>query len=458
MLRKHWGNLLGSLFLLGLAAALLAWWRAPRAELIPPRGGALLPRDAIQVRFSAPMQPETVRARLALSPAYAVDLRWLDTRTLRIQPREAWAQGDTLELRLEAGAAAQGWPRLKTRRAYAWRIPVSAPTLLYLWPARGAPANLYRLHLESGNSEQLTDETLGVSGFTASRDGLHIYYATTQGDIFRLERTSGEQSLLVDCGQDVCSAPALSPDGAYLAWERTPVTGRPQEALPQVWYLPLRDDAAPAPIPAPDSYSRQPQWGADNWLAVYLPNQAAFFAWNPTEGRSITWPNQTGEGGAWLPAENAFVTPEITLVPNGYLTEGGSFLDLPTSHLLAYPLDGAPPTDLSRELAVEDADPAVSPDGALLAFARKYLDPQQWTPGRQVWLLELGSRTARPLTSAPLYNHTAFAWSPDGRTLTYVRSSQDDFSQPPELWMAAPGGAPPPLRLVINAYAPQWIP
>ncbi len=458
MLRKHWANLLGSLFLLGLAAALLAWLRAPKAELIPPQSGALLPQEAVQVRFSAPMQAETVRARLALSPAYAADLLWPDARTLRIQPREAWRPGDTLELTLEAGASARDWPRLKTRRAYVWRVAVSTPSLLYLWPARGAPPNLYRLRLEDGSSEQLTDEPFGVSGYAVSRDGLSLYYAAAQGDIYRLERAGGERTLLVDCGQDVCSAPALSPDGAYLAWERTPVTGRPQEALPQVWYLPLTDGAVPAPIPAPDSYSRQPRWSAGGWLAVYLPNRAAFFAWNPAERRSVTWPNQTGEGGTWLPADETFVTPEITLVPNGYLTEGGDFLDLPTSHLLAYPLDGAPPEDLSRELAVEDADPAASPDGALLAFARKYLDPRQWTPGRQVWLLELGSRTARPLTSAPLYNHTAFAWSPDGRSLAYVRSNQDDFSQPPELWMTALDGSAAPLRLVINAYAPQWIP
>ena len=36
---------------------------------------------------------------------------------------------------------------------------------------------------------------------------------------------------------------------------------------------------------------------------------------------------------------------------------------------------------------VEDVSPVFSPDGKWIAFARRYLDPLRWTPGRQVWLM-----------------------------------------------------------------------
>ncbi len=458
MQRKNWANTLGMIFLLGLALSALAWWRAPKAEFAPPPGGTLLPTSPIVIRFNSDMQPQDVAAHLGLTPEHPVQLAWEDARTLHITPQTSWPAGENLSITLQRGIAAQTWPHLRSHTTYRWQVAVSAPTLLYLWPARGAPANLYRLHLETGESEQLTDLPLGITGYTASADGRWIYYTDTQGDIYRLNRLSAASTLLVDCGEDVCSAPALSPDGKYLAWERTPTQGTPQTALPRVWYLPLEETAAPQPIPAPDTYSRQPQWNSANWLSVYLPNQAQYFTWQPESGQTRTWTNDTGEPGTWLPDASAFIAPAITLLPNGYMTSGGDFLDLPTSHLIRYALEETPPTDLSETIAVEDTTPVISPNGRLLAFARKFLAPDQWTPGRQVWLLTLDTGSAVPLTNAPLYNHTAFAWNPTGNALVYLRANQDDFSQPPELWLAYVDGRQPPLRLVVNAFAPQWIP
>ncbi len=456
MFRKHWANILGGGFLLLLAAGALAWWRAPRVLMRSTRQ-ELLPRQDIVLVFSLPMRRESVSERLFLQPEHPVSLRWVDARTLRIHPETPWEAGGNLLVGIGEGAQAASWPHLPTLQESAWEVAVSAPSLLYLWPESGAPAQLYRLRLEDGSSEQLTDEAFGLTGFAAAADGLQVYYASAEGDLYRLERRSGERSLLVDCGKDVCSNPQVSADGSYLAWERTPVGGPPQEALPQVWYLRL-DGGTPAPLPLDGGASRQPLWSLSDWLCVYQPGRGRFVAWNPATGETVSWSNQTGEGGTWLRETEAFVTPEITLLPNGYLTPGGDFIDLPSSHLMRYALDGSAPQDLSEDPAVEDASPAASPDGRYLAFARKSLRPDAWTPGRQVWLLDFARGERRALTSAGLYNHTAFAWSPDGTRLAYLRSNRNDFSQPTEIWMADPEAASPPVRLVIGGYAPLWIP
>jgi Tol biopolymer transport system component len=113
--------------------------------------------------------------------------------------------------------------------------------------------------------------------------------------------------------------------------------------------------------------------------------------------------------------------------------------------------------DLTQQEGIEDAAPAFAPDGASLAFARKYLDPQRWTPGRQLWLMRLAENVARPLTADPVYHHFDFAWSPDGGWLAYVRFNQTALTEPPEIWITQPLTGQTNL-IIRGGYAPQWIP
>ncbi len=106
---------------------------------------------------------------------------------------------------------------------------------------------------------------------------------------------------------------------------------------------------------------------------------------------------------------------------------------------------------------MEDASPAYSPDGQWIAFARKHLDRERWTPGRQLWLMRPDGREARQLTNAPDYNHSALAWSPDSTSLAYMRFNQVEFTQPAEIWWIDINEAQPRM-LVEGGYLPQWIP
>jgi Tol biopolymer transport system component len=106
---------------------------------------------------------------------------------------------------------------------------------------------------------------------------------------------------------------------------------------------------------------------------------------------------------------------------------------------------------------LEDTLPVFSPDGERLAFARKYLNQDEWTPGRQLWLMDMDGGNARSLTREPSYNHYDFAWSPLGNQLAFVRFNQTTMTEPPELWLVNDDGSQARL-LVIGGYAPQWIP
>ena len=111
-----------------------------------------------------------------------------------------------------------------------------------------------------------------------------------------------------------------------------------------------------------------------------------------------------------------------------------------------------------------DASPVYSPGGDWLAFGRKLQVNNQWTPGRQLWLMRPDGSEAHPLTADPLYNHSAFTWSPDGALIAYMRFNTGDPGAPAETWLidvdasGAAGAGPAGPRQLVQGYLPEWLP
>jgi hypothetical protein len=71
--------------------------------------------------------------------------------------------------------------------------------------------------------------------------------------------------------------------------------------------------------------------------------------------------------------------------------------------------------------------------------------------------MDLEDGQSFPLTDEDDYQHTSFAWHPDGDQLAYVRYNQATLTELPEIWLidTTSGEA---LRLIINGFSPGWIP
>ena len=476
MISRRLGSILLALVLVtGMVTAY--FWGTPRLVQFSPlaNAGAVPAKTPLRLVFSRPMQAASVTERLTIYPPQTGAFDW-EGQTLVFTPDQPWPSGATIEVHLAPGARAAGLLPLQLVDETSWSFIVRQPRLVYLFPADQL-SNIYALDINTGESQQLTDSSNGIAEFDMDTDGTRIYYsaknATGGSDIFRLMVPQGDEDvdatqereaspeIIVECPKALCRAPQISPDGDFLAYERSALAGSGEPAFPQVWLLSLPGEEVTNPVSAvasdPDRQTMQPDWSPEGLLTFYDSTLSAFIILDPHTGESTRFPNQTGQAGSWNPNGRDYVAPEISfveLVGSPQLGEPGTIAN---SHLIRFNRENGKTQDLTLAHNLEDTAPVFSPDGRYLALARKFLDNTRWTPGRQLWLMRSDGSEAHPLTNDPYFNHYDFAWSPDGDQLAYVRFNQTTLTEPPEIWLIDTLSTRA-TRLVVGGYAPQWIP
>ncbi|MCJ7718111.1 MAG: Ig-like domain-containing protein [Anaerolineales bacterium] len=428
-----------------LSVIFTAWLIAPRVEKFEPAASPLHGQQQLSLSFSRPMNPETVESNISFEPPIQGDFTWNETLDRVIfSPHKSWPSGDTITVQVKSGARSNF--RLPLLGEKSWTLAVSPTLLVYLWPADGK-SNLYQTNPETGENQTLTSEKNGVLDYSVTPDGLRILYSVLDenGDslIVSLDRLTGTTSTLIECSPDLCRSPQISPNGVYLAYS---FISRDSKIQPGVRVYNLDNDTAII-LGDPEDSLDHILWSPAGWLSYYSYSQQRYVFWNPISSRELTLPNETGGDGSWSGDGRYFISSEILFISD----------TLAPRHLMLFDLSEETLVDLSQGNFLEDLNPSFSHLGLFLAFSRKSLDPQEWSPGRQLWILDLDGGEGIPLTSSVDYHHTSFIWHPDDSALAYVRYNQAKLSDPPEIWLINPDGTDN-LRLIINGFAPAWIP
>jgi Tol biopolymer transport system component len=459
------------------AAGILYLLGTPHLVSISPEANArnVAAGSQLRLKFSRRMQAQSVTGRLHIDPVQAGSFQW-EGSTLVFIPTEPWPSGATVKVRLDGGARAAGLLAFPMRGTAAWSFSIGQPRMLYLYPSDRA-ANLYLMNPFSGTKLKVTDSQAGILEYSVNATGTTAYYDVKNGfggtSLYRidgLDRLDASQpitqtlptpTLLLDCGQSLCRNPQISPQGDFLAYEKTGLAGGQDPPYPRVWLLSLPEDPSARPgetklAGLPDHQTMQPSWSPSGLLSYYDSSRAAFAIQDPQDGQAVFFPNQTGQPGAWDPSSTYYLAPEISYVTTGQPGNTSGTV-IGNSHLMRFDrLDGKV-EDLTQLDSLEDVAPAYSPDGKWIALARKYLDTAHWTPGRQVWVMGPDGKQARQLTDNPYYNHYDFSWSPDSKWLAYVRFDETSLTQPPEIWMVEMESTQT-QKLVTGGYSPRWIP
>jgi Tol biopolymer transport system component len=439
---------------------LFAWSAKPRLVEISPQAGAInVPAaTAIRLVFSGEMNPETVRERLKIEPEIEGEYNW-DKNVLTFTPEQAWRAGEEVKLTLQAGARAANWISFPMGEE-SWSFKTSAAMLAYLWPSDGR-ADIYALIPDTGEILRYTNG-MGVLDFSVSSDGITIYFSASNAkggaSIYKIDRTnkgsktdsSDQAQVILDCGEAQCRNPVASFDNLYLAYEY--IIPNPGGGLgpAQIWVLNLATEKTLA-VGQENSETVQPSWSSKSLLAYYDVTNSGYEVVNVNTQEGVLLENQTGQPGDWSPSGEYYLAPEIFYYRAPNNTERGS------SHLIRYSADKSQVQDLSNSMDVEDAEAVYSPDGDLIAFARKFLDEAHWSLGRQLWIMKSDGSDAHAITDEADYNHYDLAWSRDRSKLAYVRFDETKPANPPELWMVNADGSNA-LQLVIGGYSPIWIP
>jgi Tol biopolymer transport system component len=246
-------------------------------------------------------------------------------------------------------------------------------------------------------------QRLAFSAREAARTGAyHIYVRTLAGGA-AAQLTSGQAS---DFG------PAWSPDGASIAFLRVDANRASYMVLPAAGGEPRRV----ADFPLPD-----PQTGA---------------CWTPNGDVDTQ-----GECGA-----SPGPQPSVCWTRDGQSLYVVQWAEAQPPFIAAVPAAGGAPRRVTQPPTGShgDSSPAISPDGATLAFVRQSSDKAEHNSdgdgsgGSDVFLSDLSGANPRRLTFDNASIH-GIAWSADGRELIYSARRLDQE----KLWrIAAYGGTP----------------
>ena len=448
---------LALLILLILATIALGDRVGVSVDAVTPLGEAHS-TSPITIRFGERMQPQTVAERFRTEPALEGEFSWRGS-TFVFQPDEPLSAGTDYTVILEGGAVSE------TGRAviseYRYSFTVMPPRVAYLYPADGAPQNIWVVDPQNlDRARQLTNSPSGVYDFAVSPDGARIAFSerNTSGtmDIKLIDLDSGALIQLTNCQDSSCTTPVWRPDGGMIAYERVEHNsefGEVGTSPARIWILDM-SSLPPATRPLFDDLQIlgvNAQWSADgSRIALFDRSSNAILVYDFTTGEIIGIPNTSGTSGALSPDGTRLVMSEVNFIEGEPVRVKMQIADLATNEIRDIS-SGDDPIDEKRA--------QWRPDGAALAVSR---DDSRYYASTQIYLVDPDDGSSQPMTTDPLYANTFFWWNPSGTGLVIQRlpllaSGQTDPMVRPEIWVfdVETGEG---IKVAENGFLPRWIP
>jgi Tol biopolymer transport system component len=411
--------------------------------------------EPVRVRFSDDMDRASVEARFHLEPNVPGSITWTGQNILVFTPQRAFEAGQTYTVTIEAGArSSKRGSRLQD--AVVWSFSVRLPYVAYLAPSDAYARNLYMTDLQTGDVYQLTQIEDGVEDYAVSPGGGAIAYTHNNpdgtADIWVLDLIGGTQRQITNCVDALCSAPAWKPDGTQIVYQRQDFnTGLDTGIGPaRAWIVDLGSLQTALLFSDAQILGFEPRWSPDGArLAVYDAILPGIRVHDFASGSDVVIESLQGTSGHFSPDGTQLVYPVLV---RGVL--GEQFY----THLERVDFEAEERTRVSgpEETPVEDGYAVWSPQGDTLLVARRYLD-ERYTPGKQIYRVDVATGNAEPLVVDEAYNHSAMQWDTAGQRIVFQRFPLSAGGVRPEIWVYDVA-ANELAQVAGNAFLPQWVP
>lgn len=440
-------KVVAGLFILGFAIIFFLVFTRSQVEVVFPQVNHIGAAGPARLDFTELMDTASVEERISVVPQVEVRFKWVQ-KTLWIWPETPPEPGE-YELVLQPGSKSlEGRPIEETA---VWPFSIRDPQLVFLYPASGQ-TELWKYDPISGTNTQLTNTGGKVYDYTVSKDGELIAFSVTNAsggyDLWTIGRDGGNPKKLVDCGNEACIEPAISPDGLKIAYSRAASGIGEHLEGSTIWLVDIKGKKSSLLVDDPTIYGRGSVWSPMGDRLAFLDLSNGLFRIFDFEKLEITNLQSTGqEAGVWSPDGSKM------LIPSEYLVGIQSFTGL---SLVDFEAEITEPLFTQNQNMVDYFAPDYSPRGKEIIVGRR----EQLTNGRsssQIWLVDLESKKFEPITADHNYSHGGFHWGPTGKQVVYQRYLLGSSEATPEilLWDRGSGIS----RLIIeNAAIPQWLP
>lgn len=414
---------------------------------LPPEG-LIGPYQIITLTFSESVDPKKAESSFDIQPKIEGIFTWVDSRTLQFASLQPFKKDTKYKLTFFAGILSNNGRELK--RDVNWDLYVREPLLVYL-KVEDAQKSIWVSDLNNNPPRQLTDASMPVLGFYASRDGeFVIFYAPNKLNGIDLWRTTrnGESSMLLDCGRDRCRTPSISPDGTQIAYERETAGLGNQFTFgsPRVWVLDITNGQDGPVYEDQQVLGYYPQWSPNGTqLASFDGIADQIRLLNMKSGEQFIFPSGTGGPITWSPDGTKFLFTDVEQNEIGIRTRV-RMADLALNE--AFTLIGSE-DDMDygyNSVAWSPVDP-----GAVLLGMRAGGDD----PSQVFWLFNPGRLDGIIITDQPNYAYNLPRWNPWGDAIIFQQFKLKGVYKPEiGLWKT---GFKEPL-IIAEGLMPHWLP
>lgn len=411
--------------------------------------------EPVRIRFSDEMDRPSVERRFRIEPAVPGSVAWTSQHILIFTPQEPFAAGQRYTVTVEAGAqAARRGSRL--HKPFRWAFDVRLPNVAYIGPSDAYVRYIYMTDPATGDLYQLTVAEDGIEDFAVSPNGSAIAYTQNNpgstADIWVLDLMTNMTRQVTNCVDAICSRPAWKPDGTQLLYQREDFNTGLDTGLGQAraWIVDLSTLETGLLFADSSLLGFEPHWSPDgSRIAVFDTTLPGIRVHSFDTGSDVIIESMQGTTGQFSPDGTRLVYPVLVR---------GAWSQEFYTHLEMVDFETEQRTRLSgpEESPVEDGYAVWSPDGQSLLVARRYLD-ERFTPGKQIYRLDVATGEAEPQVVDASYNHSAMQWDAVGRRIVFQRFPVESQAGRPEIWTydTETGEL---VQVAANAFLPAWVP